>query len=233
MTRSSSIRLLSGLALTALLTSCAGSGAGVDPAADAAAASAAEHSSGPAASTGNDSAGGGSTGQDGAGNPGGPGGGADGGGGGGGTDVEAGGNPGAPGDVTVFEESEVAFGPFRDEGSGHRVCVVEGKCTLADPVKDSGEADPQTGLDNCLITTFEYSSGTRPNPDPSESREVFTEGATVTPHVRCDPVSPEDANTNGTDGTGDGSDTSGDTGNGSDTSGDTGDQQPPADGSQG
>ena len=111
-------------------------------------------------------------------------------------------------------------------------------------VKDSGEADPQTGLDNCLITTFEYSTGTQPNPDPSETREVFQEGATVTAHVKCDPGQPEDSSTNGTDGTGDGSGTtsgdtgdtsgtSGDTGDTSGTSGDTGDQQPPADGSQG
>jgi hypothetical protein len=220
-TRSSPLAPLTGLLMAVLLAGCGGGNRPVDSAA-------AENQASPSSSeAGGSDSGSGASGQDASGQgqdqgkPGGPGGGADG--GGGDSGGSGGGNPGAPGDVLVFEESNVPFGPFRDEGSGHQVCVVEGKCTLADPVKDSGEADPQTGLDDCLITTFDYSTGTRPNPDPSESRKVFREGATVTAHVKCDSVQPGDSGTNGTDGTGDGSD----------TSGDTGDQQPPADGSQG
>jgi hypothetical protein len=119
------------------------------------------------------------------GQPGGPGDDGEDGGDGGGDGGDGGGNPGGPGDVLVFEESNVEYGEFRDEGSGHRVCVVEGSCTLAEPDIIEGEADPETGVDFCLISTFEYSSGVRTNPDPEGPRDVFTEGATVTAQLKC------------------------------------------------
>jgi len=233
MTRFAPIRLLSGLALAALLTSCAGSGAGVDTAADGGAASAAEHSSGPAASTANDSADAGSTdaatssgtgpggagNADGAGNPGGPGGDPA---GGGGTDVEAQGNPGAPGDVSVFEEAGVPFSALRDDAAGK---CADGVCTLLEPVVGAGNPDDLGTVDDCIIQSQDDISY-----DPPAQDGFFQRGATVQATVDCTVQDSGTDGTDGTDGTGDTSTTDGD---GSDTSVDTGDQQPPADGSQG
>jgi hypothetical protein len=124
------------------------------------------------------------------GQPGGPGGDAvDGGGGGGGKDDDSDGNPGAPGDVTVFEERNVAFADFR-AGSAHQVCEVEGKCTLAEPRIGAGKADPETGVDNCVIADIQYSPPARPNPDP-EGRDLFQEGASVIVVLTCPEPEPE------------------------------------------
>jgi hypothetical protein len=177
MTRPSPVRLLSGVAFLVLLSSSAGCGTGVDPASDAAAASVAtgERSTSSAAAgttaapeVGNQ------------GNPGGPGADpADGGGGGGGGGV-AHGNPGAPGDVAVFEERGVSYAEFRD-GSAKTVCVDEGKCTLAPPHQQAGET-PYSDLTQCPIEGMDYSGGTHQNAD---GRDVFLEGATVTVTVSC------------------------------------------------
>ena len=88
------------------------------------------------------------------------------------------GNPGAPGDVSVFEERGVSYAEFR-EGSAQRVCVDEGKCTLAPPHDPDGTyGDPA----QCPIESMEYSTGTRRN---AEGDLVFHEGATVTVTVSC------------------------------------------------
>ncbi len=88
------------------------------------------------------------------------------------------GNPGAPGDVSVFEERGVSYAEFR-EGSAQRVCVDEGKCTLAPPHDPDGTyGDPA----QCPIEGMEYSTGTRRN---AEGDLVFHEGATVTVTVSC------------------------------------------------
>ena len=232
MTRFAHARLLSGLALAALLTSCAGSGAGVDTTADGAAASAAEHSSGPAAATGNDSADAGGTdaatssgtgpdgagNADGAGNPGAPGGDPA----AGGTDVEAQGNPGAPGDVSVFEEAGVPFSVLRDDAASK---CADGVCTLLEPVVGAGNPDDLGTVDDCIIQSQSDIAY-----DPPAQDGFFQRGATVQATVDCTVQDSGTDGTDGTDGTGDTSTTDGD---GSDTSGDTGDQQPPADDSQG
>jgi hypothetical protein len=92
--------------------------------------------------------------------------------------VVAQGNPGAPGDVSVFEERGVSYAEFR-EGSAQRVCVDEGKCTLALPHDPEGTyGDPA----QCPIEGMEYSTGIHRN---AEGQLVFLEGATVTVTVSC------------------------------------------------
>src|SRR5690349_7975178 len=128
MTGRSPARCLSGLCFALALAACGG-GTGVDTAADAAAASA-------AGSPSPVDAGDGTRGNPGRGNPGGPG--ADPAGGGDGTDVEAQGNPGAPGDVAVFEEAGVPYSVLKDDAAGK---CADGVCTLLDPVIGAGNPD--------------------------------------------------------------------------------------------
>jgi hypothetical protein len=185
MTRHSPLRYALPVLVAAALTACASSPDVSETAAGAGVSSSDPGASDPGASDTGASGQGTDDQNSDAGNPGGPGddgaegGGGDSGGGGGG------GNPGGPGDVLVFEESNVEYGDFRDTGSGHQVCQVEGKCTLADPDIIEGAADPDTGVDLCLISTFVYDPESRPNPDPEEPRDVFPEGATVTAKVKC------------------------------------------------
>jgi hypothetical protein len=152
---------------------------------------------------------------------------------GGDVDVEAQGNAGAPGDVAVFEERGVSYAEFRD-GSAQRVCVEQGKCTLAPPYDPEGVySDPA----ECAIESMDYSTGTRTNADGDL---VFLEGATVTVTVSClrftDPdgdgvpgTSEEgtDGTEEGTDGTEEGTDgteegTEGTEGTGDEGTGDSG-----------
>jgi hypothetical protein len=88
------------------------------------------------------------------------------------------GNPGAPGDVTVFEERGVSYADFRD-GSAQRVCVDQGLCTLAKPHDPEGTySDPAA----CSIVDMDYSTGTHQD---AEGRQVYLEGAIVTVTVSC------------------------------------------------
>lgn len=124
------------------------------------------------------------------GQPGGPG--ADSDGGGGDADVEAGGgNPGAPGDVAVFEEAGVPFGVLRDDAAS---ACAGGVCTLAEPVVTAGDAADLGGVDECLIprqSDIHY--------DPPAENGFFQEGATVTAHVDC---TVEDSGSDGDGGSG-------------------------------
>jgi hypothetical protein len=167
MTRFSPLPLLAGSVMALSLAACGGSQPSVaESAADAGVSSAQPDG-------------------DGGGLPGGPGAdpaeGDDGGG------VEAEGNPGAPGDVSVFEERGVSYADFRD-GSAQRVCVDEGKCTLA-PVNDPDAtySDPE----QCPIADMDYSGGTHTG---SEGQEMFLEGATVTVTVDCSSLTDPDGN---------------------------------------
>ena len=123
MTRHSPVRLLASCVFVVLLSSCAGSGTPVAPAA--------------AEGQGTDP---GSS----AGNPGGPGGAGD----EAGTDVAASGNPGAPGDVAVFEEAGVPHSVLRDDAANK---CADGVCTLLEPVATVGDPDDVGGLDECII----------------------------------------------------------------------------------
>jgi len=187
MTRSP-VAVVSGLCLAVLMTSCAGTGQGVDTAADAAAASAAEHSS--ATDAGSRPAEVGSTAaQPTGGNPGVPGGdrGAD---AGGGSGVAQQGNPGAPGDVAVFEEAGVPYSVLRDDAATR---CGGGVCTLREPKVSAGSPDDVGGVDECLITAqsdIRY--------DPPAEGGFFQKGATVQATVDC---TVEDAGTGSTEGT--------------------------------
>ena len=123
MTRHSPARLLASCVFVVLLSSCAGSGTPVAPAA-------AEAQGGDLGSP--------------AGNPGGPGGSGD----EAGTDVPQGGNPGAPGDVAVFEEAGVPHSVLRDDAANK---CADGVCTLLEPVATVGNPDDVGGLDECII----------------------------------------------------------------------------------
>jgi hypothetical protein len=176
MTRRSPVRLLSGVAFLVLLSACAGSGTGVDPATDAAAApaSATDGSTGdPAAGTTND--GGPRDGNQG--NPGAPGADpADGGGGGG----VAQGNPGAPGDVAVFEEGGNA--PYSALVSDASTTCAAGACTLLEPpiILDGNVDRVEGGVGECTIadkTDILY--------HPPAQGGRFPRGATVRAQVHC------------------------------------------------
>jgi hypothetical protein len=174
MTRHSPARLLASCVFVVLLSSCAASGTPVSPAAEA-----------QGADPGSP-----------AGNPGGPGGSGD----EAGTDVTAGGNPGAPGDVAVFEEAGVPHSVLRDDAATK---CAGGVCTLLEPVATVGNPDDVGGLDECIIdkqSDIHY--------QPPAKDGLFAKGATVQAHVDC---TAGDSNTDGTNG----SDTSGST----DTSG--------------
>src|SRR3954471_5942195 len=191
MTRRSSVRLLSGAVFLVLLSSCAGSGTGVDPAADAAAA---------ASANGERSSGGSTTGTPTApdaanhGNPGGPGadpadggggdggggdgggGGGDGGGGGGGGPPQ--GTPGAPGDVAVFEET----GPYQNLVDDAATKCANGVCTLKEPpiILDGHVDRVPGGVGDCTIAKKEdirYA--------PPAQGGLFPHGATVRAQVHC------------------------------------------------
>jgi hypothetical protein len=181
MTRRPLVRCVLGLCLALPLAACGGSPS-VDETAAEAGTSSPQHDADDQASTSDspattaDAGGNGSgNGSDGGGNPGGPGGDpAD----GGGDAGVAQGKPGAPGDVAVFEERGVTYAEFRDN-SAKRVCVDEGKCTLAPPHVVEGSADDPT---QCPIENMDYSTGTHQN---AEGQQVFLEGATVTVNVSC------------------------------------------------
>jgi hypothetical protein len=188
MTRRTPVRLLSGVAFLVLLSSCAGSGAGVDPAADAAAAASASTTDrSPDSSTAGTTAGGSggatgggsgdATGGGQQGNPGGPGADpADGGGSGGGP---AQGNPGAPGDVAVFEEENAPYSAL--VGDAATKCA-DGACTLKEPpiILDGHVDRVEGGVGECTIalkTDILY--------DPPAQGGRFPKGATVRAQVHC------------------------------------------------
>jgi len=118
---------------------------------------------------------------------GGNGGGGNGGGGNGGGGDGDGGNPGAPGDVAVFEEAGVTFETLKT-GSAQTVCVEQGLCTLAEPdVIDGDAAEAEGGVDQCIIklkSDIRY--------DPPAQDGFFQKGAVVTARVDCDPSNDED-----------------------------------------
>jgi hypothetical protein len=88
------------------------------------------------------------------------------------------GNPGAPGDVAVFEERGVTYAEFRDN-SAQRVCVGQGLCTLARPnVVEGSYSDPT----QCPIESMDYAP---PAHRDAEGQLVFPAGATVTVNVSC------------------------------------------------
>jgi hypothetical protein len=178
MTRRSPVRLLAGAGFLVLLSACAGSGTGVDPAADAAAASTADRSSSSsAAGTTTD----GGSGDGNQGNPGAPGAdpadsGGDGAGGGGGV---ARGNPGAPGDVAVFEEENAPYSAL--VGDAETKCA-DGACTLKEPpiILDGHVDRVEGGVGECTIaekTDILY--------DPPAQGGRFPKGATVRAQVHC------------------------------------------------
>ena len=171
MTRRSPVRLLSGAAFLVLLSSCAGSGHGVNPAADAAAAaSASTTDAAPGDVTGTDH-----------GNPGAPGGDpAGGGGGGGGGGGAPRGNPGAPGDVAVFEEGGNA--PYSALVGDAATKCADRACTLKEPpiVLDGHVDRVPGGVGDCTIadkTDILY--------DPPAQGGRFPKGATVRAQVHC------------------------------------------------
>jgi hypothetical protein len=234
MTRFVPIRYVLGLVMALSLAACGGGSPGVDETAAQAGVSSdttdedSSESQDTDADTGTDRDTDADT-DEGDGNPGGPGD-DDGDGGGNGGGDEGDGNPGGPGDVTVFEERGIPFADFRD-GQAREVCVKQHKCTLAEPVISSGEADPQTGADQCTIADIQYDPPARPNPDP-EGRDLFQVGATVIVQVTCpdgEGTDGEGTDGEGTDGEGtdgEGTDGEGTDGEGTDGSGtgDSGDQ---------
>jgi hypothetical protein len=124
--------------------------------------------------------------------PGGPGGDSDG--GADGTDVGAqGGNPGAPGDVAVFEEAGVPFSVLRDDADAK---CAGGVCTLADPVVTAGDPSDLGGVEECLIAEQSDISY-----DPPAQDGLFQKGATVTALVDC---TADDSGDSGNQGSGDG-----------------------------
>lgn len=211
MVRRPPARCLTVLCLGVVLAGCAGA-TGVDTAADRSAASAAEHVSG-AAEPGQGTTDAGPTrptptgatpaGDGPGGNPGAPG--ADPAGGGDSTDVVAQGNPGAPGDVAVFEEAGVPYSVLKDDAAG---TCADGVCTLLEPVVGAGNPDDVGGIDECVIreqSDIRY--------DPPARDGSFRHGATVQATVDCT------------------ADTSGDTSVG--TAGETSQDQAPPDEPQG
>lgn len=175
MTRHPPVRLLSAFLFAVLLCSC-GAHPGVDPAAASAegqgvTAGSADASSAPAGGAGTP-AGGGSV----RGKPGGPGGpAADQ--AAGGTDVQAGGHPGAPGDVAVFEEAGAPYGALRQDAATK---CANGVCTLLAPVVTAGRPDDVGGLDECIIrkkSDIHY--------DPPAQDGLFRKGARVRADVVC------------------------------------------------
>jgi hypothetical protein len=175
MTRRPPVRLLSGAVFLVLLSSCAGSGSGVDPAADAAAASAAngDRSSSDSA-TGTPAA----PGDGNHGNPGGPG--ADPADGGGEDDGQAKGNPGGPGDEAVFEEGGGAeYSALVNDAATK---CANGVCTLKEPpiILDGHVDRVEGGVGKCTIekkTDILY--------HPSAQGGRFPHGATVQAQVHC------------------------------------------------
>jgi hypothetical protein len=176
MTRRSPVRLLSGVAFLVLLSACAGSGTGVDPATDAAAAPASttDRSTGDSAAGATNDRGPGDGNQ---GNPGAPGADpADGGGDGG----VARGNPGAPGDVAVFEEGGNA--PYSALVNDAAEVCAAGACTLREPpiILDGNVDRVEGGVGECTIadkTDILY--------HPPAQGGRFPKGATVRAQVHC------------------------------------------------
>ncbi|TFV86291.1 hypothetical protein [Blastococcus sp. CT_GayMR16] len=192
MTRPSFLRLLFAFLLAVGLSSCAGSGTGVDEAADAAAASAAEQDD-RSEDGGSDDGGSddgsqddvrtdaATTGENG------------GGGRGGGPDPEtgAGARPGGPFDVEAFEQigqSAEEFLPF-----GREYCSG-GRCTLVEERFDDPEAE------FCRVSDFRYDPPARPEGAPA-SDQVIQRGTTVTVVLACPPEGTGELGT-GEEGTG-------------------------------
>ncbi|MCW2580173.1 MAG: hypothetical protein JWR82_1774 [Blastococcus sp.] len=110
----------------------------------------------------------------------------------GGDDGTAQGNPGAPGDVAVFEEAGVPFSVLRQDAASK---CADGVCRLADPRIADGDADDVGGVDECTIkeqADIVY--------DPPAEGGFFQEGATVTAWVDCDPGNDDDSGSDTTDG---------------------------------
>ena len=72
----------------------------------------------------------------------------------------------------------MSYADFRD-GSAQRVCVDQGKCTLAPPVVVEGSHSDPT---ECDIASMDYDPPAHENAD---GEQVFPEGATVTVSVSC------------------------------------------------
>ena len=108
------------------------------------------------------------------------------------------GNPGAPGDVAVFEEAGVPFSVLRANAESK---CADGVCRLAEPGIADGDPDEVGGVDECTIkeqSDIVY--------DPPALGGFFQEGATVTAWVDCDP-----SNDDGSDGNSGGDTTDEDT----------------------
>jgi hypothetical protein len=169
MTFSTLARSLFGVLLALQLTACGGS-AGVGEA---------------GASSSSSSADQGDDGQEseddpGSGNAGGPGGDPA---GGGAAEVEAEGNPGAPGDVAVFEEAGVRHQVLRDDAATK---CAHGVCRLLEPKVVDGDAEEAGGVDQCRIklqSDIIYV--------PPAEGGFFQKGATVRANVDCDPSNDE------------------------------------------
>jgi hypothetical protein len=195
MTRPSLASLLFGCVLAVPLAACSSTPSVDETAAEAGVSSTQTDGGGNSSSSDADSGG----------NPGGPGGDRDTGGGGGGG---GGGNPGAPGDLAVFEEAGVAHSVLRDDAATK---CADGACTLLDPVPTAGNPENIGGLDECIIRD---KSDIHYNPPAQNGR--FSKGATVQAQVDC-----TDENSAGSEGNGTGE--SGTT----DESGTTGESQAP------
>jgi len=97
--------------------------------------------------------------------------------GGGDGDTVARGNPGAPGDVAVFEEGGVPHSVLRQDAASR---CAGGVCTLQEPVPTAGDPDAVGGLDECIIrdkSDIHY--------DPPAENGLFQKGAKVQAHVDC------------------------------------------------
>jgi hypothetical protein len=128
------------------------------------------------------------------------------------------GNPGAPGDVAVFEEAGVPFSVLRQDAAS---TCAGGVCRLADPRIADGDPGDVGGVDECTIkeqSDIVY--------DPPADGGFFQEGATVTAWVDCDPSDDDDGSGDTTGGdTTDGDATDGSTPDGDATDGSTPDDQ--------
>ena len=124
----------------------------------------------------------------------------------------------------------MSYADFRD-GSAQRVCVEQGKCTLAPPVVVEGSHSDPT---ECDISSMDYDPPAHENAD---GEQVFPEGATVTVSVSCLRFSDPDGDgvegdsSEGDSSEGDSSEGDSSDGDGSETDGTGGDNPDGGDGS--
>ena len=166
MTRHSPFRLLLGFLPAVLLSSCAGTGAGTDEAADAAAASAAEQVRGPGGSVGSGGMDSGSqaavytsaatTGRT----------------------VDA--LPGGPFDLEVFHTIGGGYSGLRSSVDSR--CEGGTRCHLGNPEIVDGQPG-DISVDDCRVASITYD----PPSQVREGKELFQEGAAVIAHLECNP----------------------------------------------